>query len=507
MKKVYRLAAILPLLFVSSCSVRGKEAKVTSLSSPVIGTAIGRVKFVNDTDDFVTVINPFNTSIYGNVYYYNGDYTDEQLASMQEDYSYYLSYFHALTDRHYSYTVDDVPINNIKTLNNSYGTGEKVVLDSFLYDTLKKAYQFSLDSDGAFDIFIGELNDIYEDKLKRVGNISNTTALDYALTEASGLVFSSDFDATAIQNAVSYTPATKEEMEGLLTFDDTDKSVIFNSFVKNEVKAPKVSISLSGLAKGEATEWICNYMKKIYPDISLLINSGSSSIKTVGERPDKVAWNIIFTNPVFREKKTETSNLNSSEVALKRNGAFNLSTSGFYEHYFYVYDKDTGAFKRRNHIINPKTGYSQSFFDAVSVVNDDTGLGDMYTTALMNTSSVEEATALFDSLNEKYKETSSDMVLCYRTGDDETVHYQYSISDISETTSGYPKVKLHDDTIYTGDYTDITSFDIKEAVSSLNTNIKEVYQASKGIKDSFYLINDTKIAPYQDKMVSVIKSL
>ncbi len=351
------------------------------------------------------------------------------------------------------------------------------------------------------------MNDIYEDKLKRVGNISNTTALDYALTEASGLVFSSDFDATAIQNAVSYTPATKEEMEGLLTFDDTDKSVIFNSFVKNEVKAPKVSISLSGLAKGEATEWICNYMKKIYPNISLLINSGSSSIKTVGERPDKAAWNIIFTNPVFREKKTETSNLNSSEVALKRNGAFNLSTSGFYEHYFYVYDKDTGAFKRRNHIINPKTGYSQSFFDAVSVVNDDTGLGDMYTTALMNTSSVEEATALFDSLNEKYKETSSDMVLCYRTGDDETAHYQYSISDISETTSGYPKVKLQDDTIYTGDYTDITSSDIKEAVSSLNTNIKEVYQASKGIKDSFYLINDTKIAPYQDKMVSVIKSL
>ena len=48
----------------------------------------------------------------------------------------------------------------------------------------------------------------------------------------------------------------------------------------------------------------------------------------------------------------------------------------------------------RHHILDPLTGYSNNTFASASVLLDDSGYADMYTTALMNASSISEAEQL-----------------------------------------------------------------------------------------------------------------
>ena len=154
-------------LFLSACGRIEKTEQVFSLSVGYLSSKEGRVLI--DEEEEVTQA-PFHTAINGKIYYYEGDYSQSELASMEEEFDSTFSYCHALTDRHYHYSLvaedgKKERINNIAVLNENYGSGKSVKVDSFLYDLLKKSYEFTLNSEGRFNRFLGNINDIYEEKL------------------------------------------------------------------------------------------------------------------------------------------------------------------------------------------------------------------------------------------------------------------------------------------------------------------------------------------------------
>jgi lipoprotein len=500
MKKYFNLLCGFSSLLVLSGCVGGTESssnnpnrnpRVQVLSViKNIYAGIGDIRVVGS--DFVI---PFDTGVTGNLYYYEGDYNKAEIAYIQNTFQDSFIRYHALSDRHYDYfdftnSEEGVKINNVKVINDSYGSEVPINVEPYLYDLLKTSYDFTLNSNGKFNMFLGGVSSLYEKKLDEVIK-EEKTGLNAAFIAATDLQFSdmSQELKNAIDETVASIPKTKEELEGLLTFDDEKRTVTFHRY-KNDNKKP-LEISLGGNAKGFATEYICNVLQEKYPEISMLVNSGFSSIKTLGTRPDGKPWNIRYNNPAYNEnlfiKKHE---INEFEVSLSYLGSFNLSTSGYYNQYFYDYED--GNIQRRNHIVNPQTGYSESFFDQVSVFIDDTGLADMYTTALMNCKDVREAKQLFTHLNDIYQEENAQMLLCYKADkSDYNTPFAYSMSDFDNLSSlRLPICELQGGTLYEGNYQDIKASEIVQSKSTFAPQYQMVYQMSDMLYENSKIIED-----------------
>lgn len=470
-------------LLLNSCTFRsGTSYQSVSLDTGLIYSTSGRVKLVLDGSGDV-LVQPFNTFISATMYLEPDTLTDDEITALEDEFQFLFSYYYALTDRHHSYTLDDQNLNNIKTINDSYGTGEAVKVDSFLYQALKSSYQFSIDSGGLFNIFIGTLSDLYEEKIEEA-QLEYQTSLDKALTLSNNILFGQSFESEASELA-STIPNTAEELTDLLVFDDENQTVFFNAFYKDGEKVD-LAITLSGMSKGMATEYVSDYLEENYEDASILINSGSSSIKVIGRRPDDRDWKVTYMNPLYTEAISK-SGFNSAEVYYEFSSSFAMSTSGYAENYFYTYNNDS-TFERVGHIINPLTGLSESYFDQVSVFMDDSSLADMYTTALMNTSSLSQALELFDTLNSIY-EIEAEMTLCFK--EDEDGHYSYSMSDLSPLSSyNLPIVTLSNQSRYEGDYSDIEPDDISSSITSAERDFKMIYLMTSDIYEQAGLIED-----------------
>lgn len=466
------------LLVLASCSQRntGKES-VVSLGSVLSLPTVSSSERLKLTDS--SFVSPFNTYISGNVYCHEGDFTTEQIKKMQDDFHFDLMYYHALSDRHHSYTLDDSPLTNIKTINDSYGKEERIQVDPYLYDLLKRSFEFSLQSEDTFNIFLGYVNDIYEDKIARIQSLDgdpSQTRLDFVLSEMSNLPFStfSQKERQDIERYVSYLPS-KEEMENVLSFYPETSEIQFHTLKDENGNVRPLAISLGGCAKGYASQRIVDDIKKEYPDICLILNSGTSSIKATGIRPDKKDWNIRYVNPAYQEQKEDKGIYNDYEVMISVQGGFNLSTSGYYENYFLENEGD--GFVLRSHILNPKTGYSVNFFDQVSIYLDDAFLSDMYTTSLMNTSSLSQAKNLFEKYNRLYDEKNASYIFCLK--EKEEKEYHLSMDSFAPLSSfGLPIVNLRNGQRYEGDYSDINVYDIDSFVTKRNDTFQESYYMS-----------------------------
>ncbi len=492
-------------LFLSSCQGK-KNAMVVSFPSLFVISKEGNddVKVLDDDN-----VIPFNTSISASLYCFENQYTSSQIANMKKEYQEKIMYEHALFDRHSFYTYQGERINNVKVINESYGKEEKVFLDEDLYDLLKRSFQFTLDSDLRFNIFLGKINDIYEDKLSKKSEIEGKSALDYALQESTNLYFMSfaGEEKEQITDFLSSLPKTKEEALSLLSFDDEEKSVIFHARKDENGNILPLEISLGGCAKGYAIEKISQDFLSEYPDICLLVNGGTSSIKATKKRIDDKNYLVRFINATYQEAVSpEKNSYNDYEVQLSMDDAFNLSTSGYYENYFYEYED--GKFLLRNHILSSFTGYSTSYFDSVSVNLSDTFLADMYTTALMNTSSVQEAKEVFSSLNEIYKIKDAGLILSKKE-DEEGNDFVRAIENYSPLNSkSLPLFIDENNEEYQEDYSLISLEDLQKGHFQTKETRKhgQAYYLSENLYSKASMISSSKLK-YPKNVISKIKQL
>lgn len=150
-----------------------------------------------------------------------------------------------------------------------------------------------------------------------------------------------------------------------------------------ELKDPDMSLDVGAIAKGFAVQALTLYAEnELQLKENWLISAGGSNVRAIGGKPaekGQVAWLVGLRDP-----RGESEGAYKHLLFLDNQS---LVTSGDYERYYEVQGK------RYHHIIDPSTLYPATYYQAVSVIMDDSGIADALSTALF-TLPLEEGKAL-----------------------------------------------------------------------------------------------------------------
>jgi len=209
-------------------------------------------------------------------------------------------------------------------------------------------------------------------KLNRLGRLKASPETFYVIKKAKDfwLATNGAFDITVapLVSLWGFTekryrlPADKE-IKSALNLVGSDKIILHEEDNVVEFKTPGMKIDLGAIAKGYATDCAVNKLKAAGIK-RCLINAGGQ-IYCLGDNFG-IPWKVAIKNP---RGKTVIGYLKLKDKA--------VATSGDYEQYFFKNNK------RYGHILNPKTGYpADSGILSVTVVAQDGLTSDALATAI-----------------------------------------------------------------------------------------------------------------------------
>lgn len=169
--------------------------------------------------------------------------------------------------------------------------------------------------------------------------------------------------------------ASKHTDINALVIDKENSTVYFSD--------PELQLDVGAIAKGYAVEQVCKWAEEnLWTSAAISIGG---NVTTIGYKNDdgETLWNIGIENPD-----------SEADDYLENVGISNLSvvTSGDYQRYYTVDGE------KYCHIINPETLYPAQFMSAVSVICEDSALGDALSTTLFNMT-IEDGKRLIDSMD------------------------------------------------------------------------------------------------------------
>ena len=221
-----------------------------------------------------------------------------------------------------------------------------VVVSEITFEIIRKSIEFSRLSDGAFDITVGALEDLWRKAAKENLVPSQT-------------------DLENVHSKIGYEK---------IIIAPNDKSISF--------AADGIQIDLGAIAKGFAIDKAIEAAKKIGA-IGAMVDIGGD-IRCFGWSPDgKKFWQIGLQepNPKSEDKSILTLKLNDFAVA----------TSGDYQRFVLIDGK------KYSHIMNTKTGKSSSGLASVSVICKSCTEADALATAV-SVMGIEKGLCLIEQL-------------------------------------------------------------------------------------------------------------
>lgn len=141
---------------------------------------------------------------------------------------------------------------------------------------------------------------------------------------------------------------------------------------------PLMKLDVGAIAKGYATEMVAKHLEE--QGITGYVLNVGGNVRTIGTKPDGSPWTVGLENPDGGEY-LEYLNLSGESVV----------TSGSYQRFYYVDGK------KYHHIIHPDTLMPAEGYVSVSVICNDSGMGDALSTALF-CMTVEEGLSLVESI-------------------------------------------------------------------------------------------------------------
>ncbi len=202
-------------------------------------------------------------------------------------------------------------------------------LDPRTVTLIEKALLISRESDGAFDITVLPLVELWS-RCEAAKRLPTDMELQNALSKVS------------YQNIQITSPTSVK-------------------------KTPGTQIDLGGIGKGAAMSAVMDYLKST--DILGGMVSFGSNVAVFGEKPDGSDFRIALRDPKQENAYSDVVFLHPGEI---------LSVSGDYERFYTIEGKNY------HHILDPKTGYpSESGFSSVAVITDDGAAADALSTAVM----------------------------------------------------------------------------------------------------------------------------
>ena len=247
-------------------------------------------------------------------------------------------------------------LNNIRTINEVNGeTHEKVKVDQRIIDLLlygKKIYQLTEEQT---NIAMGSVLSIWHD-YRTEGEMNPSKAKLPPMDK--------------LQEAAKHTDIEQ------LQIDEESKTAFLAD--------PQMKLDVGGLAKGYAVEQIAQHLEEKGVD-GYVLNVGGN-VRTIGTRPKGERWVVGIENPGI-------PNLDEEFIAYLKLSGESVVTSGAYQRYYIVDGKSY------HHIIDPDTLMPGEEFLSVSIICQDSGLGDALSTALFSMD-LAEGQALIESLED-----------------------------------------------------------------------------------------------------------
>lgn len=236
-------------------------------------------------------------------------------------------------------------ITNVYTINQKTvlsEVSETFEISKELYELIDFAYDIQLNSNGYFDISIGKIIDVWKELIEKY-----QMGIDMDLEEE-------------VELAIKVVEKIEIIEEPLNLFIEENKYYI-------TVK-PGVKIDLGAIAKGYATQKATEYLLS-QGIINYIINGGSSSMMLGLKTQDTPNYNIGLINPVNRY--TNYGIVRANNVSITSSGS-NIQK----------FETKDGTWY--HHIISPKTKKPEHFYYSISLLGQDAGLLDAYSTALFS---------------------------------------------------------------------------------------------------------------------------
>jgi thiamine biosynthesis lipoprotein len=272
----------------------------------------------------------FDTVTSITIYTDSEDKFDTYKAAIEEN----MKKYHELYDIYNNYEGR----NNVKTINDNAGL-LPVTVEPELFDMLKFAVEQDKATNGRMNIAMGSVLSIWH--TYREEGLDNP---ELAMLP----------DEIELERANEYTDITKLQM-------DEEKLQVY-------LPDDHMSLDVGSVAKGYATHQIAQMLREMGVTSALLSLGGN--VETIGNRGDGNPWRVGIQNP---DLSSPQSYLHVMELTDKA-----LVTSGVYQR-FYEVDGE-----RYHHIINPDTLFPWNEYQSVSILTDDSGLGDALSTAVFN---------------------------------------------------------------------------------------------------------------------------
>ena len=244
-----------------------------------------------------------------------------------------LIYYNQLYDIY-----NDYPgVNNIKTINDNAGI-TPVKVDPEIIDLLEFSIDTYYNTDGTVNVALGAVLKLWHEEREIGMNSPERAKLP---------------DMDALKAAAEHTDIT-----GIII--DRENSTVY-------LEDPEMSLDVGSTGKGFAVQRVMDYGREQGLDNILLSLGGN--ISCIGTRIDGTNFRLGIQNPDIYsdEQYIEMVDINDGECVV---------SSGDYQRYYEV----DGV--RYCHIIDPETLFPANEFAAVSVITDDSGAADSYSTAL-----------------------------------------------------------------------------------------------------------------------------
>ncbi len=260
--------------------------------------------------------------------------TEENFDAVCEEIKALLNEYHRLFTIYNRYE----DFNNLVTINDLVdGKHTEVTVDERIIDMLTFAKEMYAKTDGNVNVAMGSVLKIW--------HIYRNEGLDDPVNAKLP-------PAEKLQEAAQHT-----NIEDVII--DVEKNTVY-------LADPEMSLDVGAIAKGYAAEKIAEYLEE-KGVTGYLLNLGGN-VRTIGEANEK-PWNVGIENPdVENEEKPYIEFLHLSGES--------LVTSGTYQRFYVVNGENY------HHIIDPVTLMPGTKYRSVSVLTDDSGLGDAMSTAL-----------------------------------------------------------------------------------------------------------------------------
>ena len=360
--------SLLSLIFLVACNVDDNSLKSVDSSYKIVDKSVENII----TKDGVYVA-PFNTVVTLRTFSQK-DHNDIYPSFNTE-----MKRLHILFDR-YNDFIDEKgnDIVNLKDINESYGSGNKLVVSQDIINLLDIAIELSEATEGYFNPTLGELIDTwtykYEDGEK--------------YTRYSPYCFEDVDPSMDDVNAAKEKVIPYNELANHIVINDEENTVEFKKYQNIE----KVTISLGAIAKGYAVEKAKAIVDEF--NVSAMIDGGSSSSYGIGKNPnpDRDYWLVGLASPYkIAGSPQAIANLRFDET-------YTLSVSGDYES---CYKNSDGVV--RHHILNPYSGMPENYYRVISVKSSKrSDILDGLSTSLFNIESTEKVMEIVNNVEKQF---------------------------------------------------------------------------------------------------------